>query len=151
MPIVHIGIGSNLGNREENCRNALRLISEKAGSLIKQSSMYETQPWGVKDQPEFVNMAVEIETQAEPAVLLGILKGIEQELGRKETSRWGPRTIDLDILFYNDLVIETPDLCIPHPLLHEREFVLIPLGEIAPDKLHPVLKETVKELLSELR
>jgi 2-amino-4-hydroxy-6-hydroxymethyldihydropteridine diphosphokinase len=151
MPGAFIGIGSNLGNRKENCRSALRLISEKAGSLIKQSSMYETQPWGVEDQPEFINMAVEIETPAEPAVLLSILKGIEQELGRKETSRWGPRPIDLDILFYNDLVIDTPDLRIPHPLMHLREFVLRPLSEIAPDKVHPVLKKTVKELLSELR
>jgi len=151
MPSALIGIGSNLGNREENCRNALRLISEKAGTLIKQSSMYETQPWGVKDQPEFINMAVEIETRAEPGVLLNILKGIEHELGRKKTSRWGPRRLDLDILFYNDFVIDTPDICIPHPFMHVREFVLRPLSEIAPDKMHPVLKKTVKELLSELR
>lgn len=151
MASALIGIGSNLGNREENCRDALRLISEKAGTLIKQSSMYETQPWGVKDQPEFINMAVEINTWAEPGILLSVLKEIEKQLGRTKTSRWGPRTLDLDILFYNDLVIDTPDLRIPHPLMHVREFVLKPLSEIAPEKAHPVLKKTVKELLSALR
>lgn len=151
MPIVHVGIGSNLGNREENCLKALRLISAKAGSVRKQSPMYETEPWGVKDQPKFINMAAEITTEAVPRQLLGILKNIEEEIGREETHRWGPRTIDLDILFYDDLILDTPDLIIPHPLMHERQFVLRPLAEIAPDKMHPVLRKTVRELLEGLR
>jgi len=148
MPTVYIGIGSNLGNREENCLKALRLISEKTGKVKKQSSMYETLPWGVKDQPKFINMAAEIETELGPSEFLIVLKKIEKETGRKETTRWGPRTIDLDILYYDDLVLETPELSIPHPFLHEREFALRPLAEIAPDKIHPVLLKTVRELLS---
>lgn len=151
MPIAYIGIGSNLGNRKENCLSALRLVSAEAGTIIKQSSLYETRPWGVEDQPKFINMAAELLTETGPKQLLEILKKIEKELGREETHRWGPRTIDLDILFYDDLILETPDLRIPHPLMHLREFVLKPLAEIAPDKVHPVLKKTVRELLSELR
>ena len=151
MSSVFIGIGSNLGNREENCRKALRLISEKAGIVTRQSSIYETRPWGVENQPPFFNMAAEADTLADPRTLLSILKVIEKELGRTESPRWGPRTLDLDILFYDDLVIDTPELRIPHPLMHMRKFVLQPLSEIAPDKVHPILKKTVKELLSELK
>ncbi len=150
MPIVYLGIGSNLGNRKENCLNALRLLAAKSIGVAKQSSLYETRPWGVIDQPEFINMAAEIMTDMPPVDLLGVLKGIEKALGREDTGRWGPRTIDLDILFYDDLVLETPDLRIPHPLMHLREFVLRPLSEIAPDKVHPVLKKTVRELLEEV-
>lgn len=105
----------------------------------------------MEDQPKFINMAAEVETGEEPQRLLEILKSIEKEMGREQTFRWGPRTIDLDILFYDDLVMDTPDLRIPHPLMYQREFVLRPLSEIAPDKVHPVLKKTVRELLSELR
>ncbi|HXX81527.1 MAG TPA: 2-amino-4-hydroxy-6-hydroxymethyldihydropteridine diphosphokinase [Thermodesulfovibrionales bacterium] len=150
MSIVHIGIGSNLGNREEHCLKAVRLCAEK-GILVRQrSSMYETEPWGVKDQPGFINMAIEGETGLTPAQLLNVLRMIEDEVGRVETFRWGPRVIDLDILLYDDLVMNTPELRIPHPLMHKREFVLRPLVEIAPDTIHPVLRKTIKELLSDL-
>lgn len=151
MAIIYIGIGSNLGSREENCLEALRLISAKVGRITKRSSMHETEPWGVLEQPKFINMVVEAESGLEPPGLLRALKEIEDKIGREETYRWGPRIIDLDILFYDDLVIDTPELKIPHPLIHEREFILKPLSEITPDKVHPVLKKTVKELLAEVQ
>jgi 2-amino-4-hydroxy-6-hydroxymethyldihydropteridine diphosphokinase len=150
MSTVHIGIGSNLGDREEHCLKAIRLFPEKGVLVRRRSSVYETEPWGVKDQARFLNMAIEGETALTPARLLEVLKMIEDEVGRVETYRWGPRVIDLDILLYDDLVMSTPELTIPHPRMHEREFVLRPLAEIAPDKTHPVLKKTVKELLSDL-
>ena len=150
MSIVHIGIGSNLGNREENCLKAIRFLSQNGIHVRKRSSMYETEPWGVKEQPGFINMTIEGETGLRPAELLEVLKKIEDEIGRTETYRWGPRVIDLDVLLYDNLVMHTPELTIPHPRMHEREFVLRPLAEIAPDKIHPVLKKTMRELLSGL-
>jgi 2-amino-4-hydroxy-6-hydroxymethyldihydropteridine diphosphokinase len=150
MSIAYIGIGSNIGNRGNNCRQAIKLI-EKNGILIKkQSRMHETEPWGIKDQPKFINMAVEVETDKKPEELLVILKEIEKEIGRTETVKWGPRVIDLDILFYDDLILKISGLEIPHPLLHERDFVLKPLCEIAPVKKHPVTGKTVKEMLTQL-
>ena len=151
MSIVHISIGSNLGNRQENCLKALDLLSARGIIITKQSSLYETEPWGVENQPKFINMAAEVATELGPLKLLETLKSVEEEMGRKESFRWGPRVIDLDVLFYDDLVMDSPDLKIPHPLLHERAFVLRPLAEIAPDKIHPILKKTVRELLSEIK
>ncbi|MGD0885037.1 MAG: 2-amino-4-hydroxy-6-hydroxymethyldihydropteridine diphosphokinase [Thermodesulfovibrionales bacterium] len=151
MCVAYIGIGSNLGNREKNILRAVAVLSE-AGIVIKErSSLHETEPWGIKDQPKFLNMVLEGETDKEPAQLLEMLKKIERAIGREDTYRWGPRIIDLDILFYDDLVINEPSLQIPHPHLHERAFVLKPLSEIAPEKIHPVFKKSVRELLSELR
>jgi 2-amino-4-hydroxy-6-hydroxymethyldihydropteridine diphosphokinase len=151
MSIVYISIGSNLGDREENCAHAIKLLKENGITVKKQSSMHETEPWGVKDQPKFINMAVEVETDKKPEELLRVLKEIEKEIGRTETTKWGPRVIDLDILFYDDLILKTPVLEIPHPLLQERDFVLKPLSEIAPDKKHPVSGKTVKEMLENLK
>lgn len=145
---VYIGIGSNLGNREENCLNSIRLIEERDIRVLKRSSLYETEPWGVEDQPMFINMAIEAETELSPLELLRVLKSIEKSMGRVQTERWGPRIIDLDILFYNNLILETPELTIPHPYIKERPFVLIPLSEIAPEFEHPVLKKRIKELLN---
>jgi 2-amino-4-hydroxy-6-hydroxymethyldihydropteridine diphosphokinase len=146
MPTVYIGIGSNLGEREENCERAIRLLIKNGITVTKRSSMIETEPWGMKEQPKFINMAVEIQTSLKPDELLHLLKNIEGEAGRSATTRWGPRIIDLDILLYNDLIMKTPELEIPHSGIKEREFVLKPLAEIAPDKVHPVLKKTIKEL-----
>ena len=151
MSIAYIGIGSNIGNREENCKLAIRLLKENGIRVKKQSGMFETEPWGVKDQPKFINMAIEIETGKKPEELLGILKNIERHIGRPETIKWGQRVIDLDILLYSDLIIETPQLEIPHPFMHEREFVLKPLAEIAPHKKHPVSGKTIKEMLDCLK
>ncbi len=147
MATVYIGIGSNLGDREENCGKAVALLIESGVKVIKRSSLYETEPWGFKEQPMFINMVLEIETQIEPEELLKVLKQIEIKLGRVEGKRWMPRIIDLDILVYNDLIIKTSNLEIPHPGMHERTFVLEPLSEIAPDKIHPVFKKTFNDLL----
>ena len=141
MAIVYIGIGSNLGDRHKNCLRAVELLKQSGLSVTKQSSVHETEPWGVTEQPAFLNMAVELETGLAPAELLGLLKKIEKDMGRQETVKWGPRLIDLDILLYDDITLNTDALIIPHPLMHEREFVLGPLAELAKDLVHPVLKK----------
>lgn len=150
MLTAYIGIGSNLGSREENCERAIKLLIENGVTVTKRSSMIETKPWGVKEQEDFLNLAIEIETSLSPDELLKLLKKIEVEVGRLPTTRWGPRIIDLDILFYDDLIITTPELEIPHPRISEREFVLKSLAEIAPDKVHPVLGKSIRKLLSEI-
>lgn len=146
MSIVHIGIGSNLGNRQNNCLAAIRRLQQHGVSLLKQSSLIETEPWGVTDQPKFMNMAIEARTDLSPLQLLDLLKTIEKDMGRKDTVKWGPRVIDLDILFYEDRIIDSADLKIPHPHLQKRDFVLVPLMEIAPEKIHPVLKKKISHL-----
>ena len=113
--------------------------------------MIETEPWGVQEQPKFINMAIETETGLEPDALLRLLKKIEVEVGRLPTSQWGPRIIDLDILLYDDIVMRTSELEIPHLHMSERIFVLKPLAEIAPGKIHPVLGKSINDLLSEIR
>lgn len=150
MAIVYIGIGSNIGDREANCLNAIERLKDKGIAVKKVSSVYETEPWGLKEQPRFINIAVEVETRLSTEELLNTLKAIEKEMGREESVKWGPRIIDLDILFYDDIVIDMEHLQVPHPLLHERDFILFPLSEIAPDKVHPVLKKTVAQLMEEL-
>ncbi|NOZ68551.1 MAG: 2-amino-4-hydroxy-6-hydroxymethyldihydropteridine diphosphokinase [Deferribacteres bacterium] len=113
--------------------------------------MIETEPWGLREQPKFINMAVEIETEAPPHELLRLLKDIEAAIGRQPSVRMGPRVIDLDILMYDDLHLKTPDLEIPHPRIKYRDFVLRPLAEIAPDTIHPVHKKRIRELLDNLK
>jgi 2-amino-4-hydroxy-6-hydroxymethyldihydropteridine diphosphokinase len=147
VSIVHIGIGSNLGNRQENCFDAIRRLELYGIAVLKQSSMIETEPWGVTEQPNFINLAIEAETDLEPQELLLCLKGIELSMGRVKSEHWGPRAIDLDILFYDDRIVDSADLKIPHPHLHERDFVLRPLREIAPEKNHPVLQKKISELI----
>ncbi len=151
MASVYLGIGSNLGQRENNCRKAIEHLTDAGVKVKKQSKPVETKPWGVEDQPAFINMAAMAETSLEPLELLSELKAIEKAMGRDmEAGRWAPRLIDLDILLYDDIVLETPELIIPHPLMHERAFVLAPLAEIAPYMMHPVLNKTVSQLLGEL-
>lgn len=150
MAIAYIGIGSNLGNRQKNCCRAIELIEKRGIVVKKKSSMYETEPWGLTDQPLFINMALEVETELEPYHLLKTLKDIEKEIGRGETFKWGPRIIDLDILLFDDLFLRDNSLKIPHPFIQERDFVLKPLCDIAPEKIHPLLKVRICDLLKEL-
>jgi len=147
--ITYLGLGSNVGDRMSFLTQAISRLARE-GIVRKISSVHETPPWGKTDQPAFLNACVEFQTSQSPEDLLELLKQIETELGRKEHERWGPREIDIDVLFYGDEQISSQRLTIPHPLLHERAFVLVPLAEIAPDFVHPVLKKNIKELLASL-
>ncbi|KAF0183197.1 MAG: 2-amino-4-hydroxy-6-hydroxymethyldihydropteridine diphosphokinase [Nitrospirae bacterium] len=142
-----IGIGSNLGDREGHCREAIARMEQADCRILKVSTFFETNPWGLSDQPLFLNGALTMATSMPPAALFSLLKAIEKAMGRQETVRWGPRVIDLDILLYDDLILHSALLTIPHPCLHERRFALQPLAEIAPDARHPVFDKTVRELL----
>lgn len=149
--IAYIGLGSNLGDREENLRRALEMMDGLPGTrVLRVSSLYRTEPVGVTDQPEFLNLAVELETELEPKALLISLQKIEDDLGRVRQVRWGSRTIDLDIIYYGDRIVEEPKLEVPHPRANQRAFVLEPLAEIAPDLVDPVTGRSVKEMLEEL-
>ena len=150
--IVYIGIGSNVGDKAYQCEQGISEIQKlDRHRLLARSSLYKTQPIGYTEQDWFINLVIKIETEMDAPALLSSLKEIESRLGRVETLRWGPRTIDLDILFFNDHQIQTDELTVPHPLIQDRQFVLVPLAEIDPNLTHPVLKKTVKELLERLK
>ncbi len=151
MPVTaYIGLGSNMGDRAGACRRALELLS-RAGRVTAVSSLYCTEPVGYKEQEEFINAAAELVTELSPQDLLAACREIENELGRVRVFRWGPRAIDLDILLYGSKVVNTPDLVVPHPRMTLRGFVLVPLCEIAPRVMHPVLNKTIEQLLRELK
>jgi 2-amino-4-hydroxy-6-hydroxymethyldihydropteridine diphosphokinase len=145
--IIFLALGSNMGDRQANLETAIQSLGPKI-RVLKRSSIYETPPWGFIDQPAFLNMVIEAETSLSPEKLLKFIKTLEIDLGRKASFRNGPRLIDLDILFFDQLILNMPGLNIPHPRLHERGFVLAPLVEIAPDFNHPILKIKMRELLA---
>ena len=141
-----LSIGSNLGDRFENLRQAQSYIASEIGHIARASSVYVTQAWGVRDQPDFLNQALEVKTELTPEKMLEKIQRIEKQMGRIKTEKWSKRLIDIDILFYNQDIIQTENLTIPHPFLHERNFVLAPLAEIAPDFLHPIFQISILEL-----
>ncbi len=149
MPKIYIALGTNLGDRLANLRDAIDALAPDV-TVLRESTIYETPPWGYTDQPAFLNMVVEAETSLHPRALLAYLKKREDELGRVKNFRYGPRHIDLDILFYDDLVLDEENLQIPHPRLHERAFVLVPLADLAPELVHPALRQDIRTLLSAL-
>jgi 2-amino-4-hydroxy-6-hydroxymethyldihydropteridine diphosphokinase len=147
MEISYILTGGNLGDRAANLSHAADLLGIRAGRILRRSSCYETAAWGIEEQPEFLNQVLEIETTMDPASLLDTLLEIEREMGRIRGEKFGPRTIDLDILFYGDMIIRTNDLEVPHPRMAERRFVLEPLCELIRDRKHPVTRQTIREML----
>jgi 2-amino-4-hydroxy-6-hydroxymethyldihydropteridine diphosphokinase len=146
---IYLSVGSNLGDREENLARAVGALSQRGARVVRQSSLYETEPVDLHEQPWFLNCVVEAETELMPRQLLQALLGIEQEMGRRRRVPRGPRLIDMDILFFGSSIIRMPDLEIPHPRLAQRRFVLVPLSELSPNLRHPVLNKTVAELLAE--
>lgn len=144
---IFLLLGSNVGDRHAHLNAARKLIDQKAGPVLFRSAEYETAPWGKTDQATFLNQALQIETDLSPIDLLQMLKAIEKEVGRRETEKWGPRIIDIDILFYGDQIVDHPDLQVPHPFLPDRRFALRPLAELNPDFIHPILHKTVEEML----
>lgn len=149
MAIAYIALGSNLGDRAAHLREAVQRLAQ-AGTVEAVSSFLDTTPVGYTDQPRFLNAAARLRTDLHPLELMQRLLAIEAGLGRERTIRWGPRTIDLDLLLYDDVTRDEPELTLPHPRLHERRFVLEPLAAIAPDAVHPRLRATIRDLLADL-
>jgi len=150
MAIAYLGLGTNIGNKRRNMITAAALLAERVGDILALSGFYETEPWGFES--ENLNAAVKLKTSFSPLELLRITQRIEKELGRAEKSSgvYHDRIIDIDILLYEDEVLQIPELTLPHPLMHERKFVMEPLAEIAPFVVHPVLKERIIDLKERL-
>jgi 2-amino-4-hydroxy-6-hydroxymethyldihydropteridine diphosphokinase len=149
MHVTYLGLGSNIGDRLQNLQAAINAL-EPDVHPVECSPVYETPPWGYLDQPNFLNQVVKAETELSPGELLRYLKEIEKDLGRQDSFLNGPRKIDLDIIFYDDAVIESPPITIPHPRMDDRGFVLLPLADLAPEFNHPVLDLSVQDMLAQV-
>jgi 2-amino-4-hydroxy-6-hydroxymethyldihydropteridine diphosphokinase len=149
MTAVYLLTGSNMGDSQANLSTTIMHIRQRVGEVVKISCLYKTEPWGNKDQQVFLNQVMEVHTELSPQELLKTILGIEHEMGRNRDIKWGPRVIDIDILFFGDRIINESELTIPHPFLHERRFTLVPLVEIAPHLQHPVFHKTIAQLLEE--
>ena len=148
---VFLLLGGNLGDRVSNLRHCNTLIEELLGPIVENSSIYETEPWGKSDQPSFLNQALQIETSLPPMELLSACLTIEKKMGRSRDEKWGARVIDIDIIYFDNQILNSIDLILPHPRMAERKFVLTPLAEINPSFVHPVLLKTNEELLKECK
>ena len=149
MSLVYLQLGSNLGDRLSVLHTAVDKISTQVGDLLLSSQIYQSSPWGVEGQGDFLNQVILIESPYSAKLILEIILNIEKELGRVRIEKWGERVIDIDILFYNDEIIEASDLCVPHKYISKRKFVLLPLNEIAPNFIHPKYDKTITQLLEE--
>jgi 2-amino-4-hydroxy-6-hydroxymethyldihydropteridine diphosphokinase len=149
MQIVYLSLGSNLGNREANLKQAIRMLECPRFRVLRVSSIFETEPMDIKDQPWFLNLALEAESELFPMQLLSRIGRIEKQMGRTRTIPKGPRTLDIDILLFGPFIVDTPHLAIPHPRMTDRRFVMEPLAELAPELRHPVLRRTMQELIPE--
>lgn len=147
---IFLGLGSNIGDRDVNLNQALELLQNEIGELVKVSSVFETKAWGITDQGDFLNIAAEFQTKLFPLQVLDIILDIETKMGRKRIQKWGARNIDIDILYFNNWYFHFPNLTVPHPYISERSFVLSPLSEIAGDFRHPIIKQKQNQLLEKL-
>lgn len=150
MSIAYIALGSNLGDKEKNLRRALLLLTQQGVEVVRVSRFLSTEPYGVTDQPQFLNAVACVRTSLAPLALLDVLLATELAMGRVRLRHWGERNIDLDLLLYEDVVLDMPRLHLPHPDMQNRDFVLLPLAEIAPELKHPTLQKTIWELKENL-
>ena len=146
---IYLSLGTNLGNREQNLEAVLQELPPEV-TILESSPVYQTEPWGYLDQPDFLNQVLAVETTLSPDELLDYVKGIEKKIGRKPSVRFGPRIVDIDILFYGDRIISEENLVIPHPRIKDRAFVLIPLAELDPDLIHPGTNSSISDLLEDV-
>ena len=151
MKHVFLSLGGNLGNTPEIFERTYPMIENKVGPILQKSSLYQTAAWGLTDQADFINQVILLQTSLKPHEILNEIQAIEKEQGRERLITWGPRTLDLDILFIDQEIIQESDLQVPHPHIQDRKFILIPLHEIAADWIHPVFKKSAKELLIETK